>query len=365
MIVPGLVTIVMPAYNGATYLQQAIDSVLAQTYPVWELIVVDDGSTDNTAAIVTTYRDSRIRYTYQKNRGQAAALNQGLGLAQGEYITTLDTDDWFTPNSLLDRVNFLNTHADVGVVYGDGYYCDATGKLIRRFSQYRIGNISGDVYPLLIATPFFGTGGNVMVRWTVFENYQLRYDESIVWCQDYDLYIRMAEKVTFGVIDTATIWYRIHDANMTKTTPAGQRLLALIRTKYKVLASDHFRTIQPGHKSAFFYYFLLIDLCDQSEAQNRLVNTPQFHTLPKAEQAKLMRLVANYYLLQGKHDDFARAWLRKAWTLAPFHSKTIALVLLAHLHPLTAKQAVKWWRRFDPRQQEMHQSPFEKSAENR
>ena len=112
---PVLVSVLMPAYDGEAYIQQAIESVIAQTYPNWELIVVDDGSTDNTAGIVATYEDPRIRYTYQENRGQAAALNRGLDLAQGEYVTTLDTDDWFTPNSLLDRARFLDDHPEYGV----------------------------------------------------------------------------------------------------------------------------------------------------------------------------------------------------------------------------------------------------------
>jgi len=355
---PNLVTILMPAYNGEIYLQQAINSVLAQTYPIWELIVVDDGSIDNTADLVANYCDSRIRYTYQENRGQAAALNRGLELAQGNYITTLDTDDWFTPNSLLDRVNFLKDHPEFGVVYGDGYYCNAAGKLLRCFSEYRIGNISGNVYDMLIATPFFGTGGNVMVRREVFENYQIRYDESIIWCQDYDIYIRIAEKVAFGLIDTATIWYRIHEANMTRTTPIGRRLESLIRTKRKVLASFRFDTVQPAQKVLFFKYLLTTDLLDQIEEQRAILGTPQFQLLPKEQQARIIRLAANYYLLCGKHTEVVREWLRRAWLLEPLDAKAIFLVLLAHLHPVIAQHAVKWWRQFDLRNQGTHRSPF-------
>lgn len=359
-----LVTILMPAYNGATYLQKAIDSVLAQTHAHWELIIVDDGSTDDTAAIVARYDDKRIRYTYQANRGQAAALNRGLELAQGQFVTTLDTDDWFTPNSLFDRVNFLNAHPEFAVVYGDGYYCDVTGKLLKCFSDYRLGNISGDVYDHLIATPFFGTGGNVMVRRAVFDQYQLRYDETIVWCQDHDLYIRIAEKVTFGLIDTATIWYRIHDANMTKTMPSGRRLESLMRTKRKVLASDRFRTVAPMQQVTFFEYLLLVDLCGQLEEQQVIFSTPQFQALSKSTCAKLLRLAANDYLLRGHHVA-ARTWLRKAWRWEPFNVKTVVLLCLAHLHLGVAQSALRWWRRLDLRTQSIPLSPFEMSTKAR
>src|SRR5262245_60329647 len=110
----GLVSIIMPAYNGERFITQAIDSLLAQTYTYWELVVVDDGSTDATANVVSSFDDPRIRYVAQENRGQAAALNHGLRLAKGEYVTTLDVDDWLTTNSLADRVAFLKQHPDFG-----------------------------------------------------------------------------------------------------------------------------------------------------------------------------------------------------------------------------------------------------------
>ena len=219
-----LVSIIMPAYNGEIFIKEAVESVVAQTYSNWELIVVDDGSTDNTASIIKAYEDPRIRYVYQENRGQAAALNRGLDLARGDYITTLDTDDWFTNNSIADRVQFLNQEHEIGVVYGDGIYCDVDGKPLMSFSENRVGDVVGDVYDVIISAPFFGTGGNVMVRRDVFENYHIRYDESLVWCQDYDIYIRIAEKVAFGVIGTAIIWYRLHEANMTMSMPIGTPL---------------------------------------------------------------------------------------------------------------------------------------------
>src|SRR4030067_1139719 len=125
---PGLASIIMPVYNGEQYLRQAIDSVLAQTCPHWELVVVDDGSTDSTSAIVHSFSDERIRYTYEQNRGQTTALNRGLELARGEYVTTLDADDWLNADSLQARVDCLAAHEESGVAYGDGYYSNAAGK---------------------------------------------------------------------------------------------------------------------------------------------------------------------------------------------------------------------------------------------
>lgn len=334
----------MPAYNGETFLEQAIESVLAQTHENWELIVVDDGSTDNTANIVAAFKDPRIRYTYQENQGQAAALNRGLDLAQGEYVTTLDTDDWYTPESLAERVRFLEQFPEFGVVYGDGYYCDVTGKPLRRFSEYRIGDVTGDVYDILITTPFFGTGANVMVRREVYEEYQIRYDESIVWCQDYDIYIRMAEKVRFGLVETITLWYRLHEANMTTSMPMGHRLESYIRTKLKVLASLRFESVSTPLKINFFFQLLTVDLRGRFEEQMTVVETPRFQMLPRQQQARLMRLMANNCLLDRNHLEDAKIWLERAWSLAPSDLKIIVAIFLVYLHPGWSRRVMKWWR---------------------
>lgn len=355
-----LISILMPAYNGEAYIQQAIESVIAQTYPNWELIVVDDGSTDSTANVVAEYEDPRIRYTYQENHGQAAALNRGLDLAQGEYITTLDTDDWFTPDSLLDRIRFLEDHPEHGVVYGDGYYCDETGKLLRRFSEHRIGNVRGDVYDTLIGTPFFGTGANVMVRREVLERNKIRYDESIVWCQDYDIYIRIAEQATFGLVDTPTVWYRLHEANMTLSMPRDRRLESLIRTKFKVLNSPRFSRVPAASKVGFFSLLLTCELVYRLEDQRTVIDHPGFRTLSKKQQARLLRSAANLYLMIGQHIDCSRDWLRRAWALAPLDPKTGTALVLAHLHPGCSKLIVKWWRQLASHNG-VHRSPPEMS----
>ena len=175
--IPGLVSIVMPVYNGEQYLRQAIDSVLAQSYPQWELVVVDDGSSDGTSTIIESYTDERIRYTYQENRGQAAALNRGLELSCGEFTTTLDADDWLAPNSLQDRVAHLQAHSEYGVAYGDGVYCNAAGEAVLRFTEHMPSGVAGDVYDTLIVSPFYGTGAAVLVRSQILDRLQIRYDE--------------------------------------------------------------------------------------------------------------------------------------------------------------------------------------------
>jgi len=352
-----LVSIIMPVFNGERYLAQAIESVINQTYPHWELVVVDDGSTDNTAPIVKTYSDSRIRYTHQENRGQTAALNRGLELARGDYITTLDADDWLPATSLSERVNLLQQHPEFGVVYGDGFYCSEAGEPVLQFSKHMPTGVSGDVYGVIIVSPFYGTGATVLVRRQILNDHQIRYDESIVWCQDWDFYIRLAEKTAFGFVESATIYYRLHEAGMTLTMPKGRRLESLIRLRYKVLASARFNSVSTAQKSAFFYDFLLKDLQDRLQDQINIIESNEFRALPDNEQARLLRLVAIDYLLQNKHNDQVRQWLQKAWGHAPLDPKTSVVAMLSALSLNLARLVTKLWQ--SRRQPDVSLSPFE------
>jgi glycosyltransferase involved in cell wall biosynthesis len=113
------VSVILPTYNGAKYLALAIESVLNQTFSDFELIIIDDGSTDNTEDLVNQYllRDQRIRYHYQANRGRASALNKGIDLAQGEYIALIDADDLFVETKLEKQAEVLRNRKDLILIY--------------------------------------------------------------------------------------------------------------------------------------------------------------------------------------------------------------------------------------------------------
>lgn len=117
----GLVSIIIPCYNYGWLLPETLDSVLAQTYPHWECLIIDDGSTDNSRTVGEEYaaRDARFQYIYQPNRGMSAARNRGLDEAMGEYIQFLDADDLLAPHKLERQVAFLTGHPDVDLIYGD------------------------------------------------------------------------------------------------------------------------------------------------------------------------------------------------------------------------------------------------------
>src|SRR5712692_4293853 len=111
------VSVVIPVYNGERYLAEAISSVLDQTYKNFELIVVDDGSTDQSAAVVRSFTDDRIRYLYQSNGGASKARNLGVAASRGTVIAFLDSDDVWLPHKLERQIDCLASHKDVGAVY--------------------------------------------------------------------------------------------------------------------------------------------------------------------------------------------------------------------------------------------------------
>ncbi len=112
------VSVIIPTYNRSHFLKRAIESVIAQTFQDWELVIVDDGSKDNTEEIVTSYlTDKRIRFIKQINQGPAAARNRGISETSAEYICFLDDDDWWLPEKLHRQILFMEAHPDSGLVY--------------------------------------------------------------------------------------------------------------------------------------------------------------------------------------------------------------------------------------------------------
>ncbi|WP_354585085.1 glycosyltransferase family 2 protein [Hymenobacter sp. UYCo722] len=118
-----LVSVIIPSYNYSAYISDAINSILEQTYPHWEVIVVDDGSKDNTAEVVArfTAQDARIKYHHQQNQGLSAARNKGIALAQGDYLQFLDADDYISKRKFELQVGLLEQNADAALVYADTY----------------------------------------------------------------------------------------------------------------------------------------------------------------------------------------------------------------------------------------------------
>ena len=212
-----LISIITPTYNRAHLLAQTIASVCAQTYPAWELIIIDDGSTDNTAEVVKKYtdKDSRIKYFYQENRGVPAARNLGIRNAEGKYLTFLDADDIYFPDSLNNlREFFRSVSPRTKLVYGDFTVFfdnnDITRKVYAVTPQPR-----PDLY-----FQFLISGGNPIVPSASMVEKDVimelgMFDESFRTVGDTELWSRLILQYDIAKIDTQIVRYRKHKEQLT------------------------------------------------------------------------------------------------------------------------------------------------------
>jgi glycosyltransferase involved in cell wall biosynthesis len=197
------ITIVMPTYNRADIISRAIDSVLGQAFNDFELIIVDDASTDNTEDVVNEYADHRLIYVkLRENNGANVARNRAIDMSRGEYISFLDSDDEYHPDMLDTCIRaFEGLDNDVGVVYSKVLVVDESS---RRF--FLDEGPSGYIYEKLIlgnCVPI----NSALVRRQCLETE--RFDESLKKHQEWDLWLRIARKYKFVYIDKVlAIWYR-------------------------------------------------------------------------------------------------------------------------------------------------------------
>ncbi len=208
------VTVLMPAYNAARYVRAAVASILAQTYADFELLVLDDGSTDGSGDIVDEVADRRIRLVRNEaNLGLTRSLNRGLGLARGELIARQDADDLSAPDRLTKQVEFLDAHPDVALVGSWYRKMDAAGALLG--ARHLPEDHALLRWALLFYCPFVHSA--VVFRRHVVVDERSAYDERFVYAQDYDLWSRLARRHRVANIPAVLVDYRQGPATMTAT----------------------------------------------------------------------------------------------------------------------------------------------------
>lgn len=205
------VSVIIPAYNQARYVRKSVQSVLDQTFPDFELVVVDDGSTDETPQVLASIRDPRLRVVRQENAGLSAARNTGIRESAAPLVTLLDSDDFFLPEKLSILKEYLDTHADIGMVSGGTLYVDQDDQVFDR-DREPSGNLG--LPDLLYTNPFKPSA--VMVRRVWFDQVGL-FDETLRACEDLELWQRMAHAgCRFAWIDQPVVAYRFHRGQMTR-----------------------------------------------------------------------------------------------------------------------------------------------------
>lgn len=255
-----IVSVIIPTYNRAKFITQSIDSVLSQTYKNFEIIVVDDGSTDNTKETLIPYRD-KIRYIYQRNHGASAARNTGIKHARGKYVAFLDSDDLWLPQKLEKQVRILDKNKDIGLVYSNFSYADEVGKITKVMGYNPKKFISGYIFKeILLRKAGCGYLQTWLIRKSCFK--EVGYlDEKFKMSEDRDIFVRITHR------------YNLYGIS---------KPLTIVRQHTPVLRLGRSPT-----KEREYYYFKFLD---------KLFKEID----PTLNKAIKKRLIADYYYLAGR-----------------------------------------------------------------
>ena len=219
-----LVSVVIPSFQQARFLREAIDSVLSQSYGRIEVLVVDGGSTDGSVEVLNGY-GPRIWYRSRADGGQAQAINEGFRRSRGELLAWLNSDDFYYPGAVETAVAALTRHRDAALVYGEGNLVDERGALLGRFPE----TVPFDLWRLLHVADYILQPTVFMRRDALFRSGLL--DESLRWGFDWDLWIRLGQQRPLVHVPELLAASRLHGATKTATggVPRLRELLRMLR----------------------------------------------------------------------------------------------------------------------------------------
>jgi len=300
---PPTVSVIIPTYNRCALVQEAIASVLGQTRVPDEIIVVDDGSTDDTAAVLAQY-GAPVKVIRQSNQGRSAARNRGLREAHGELILYLDSDDLLAPECVERYLDVLGQRPEVGVVYSDAYVIDRAGNRLALYSHAMRGNRpSGHVLGELARRCFITVTS--MVRRPLLGDDP--FEVGAEHCEDYDVWRRLSARCQFQFLDEPLLSYRFHEG----MTNATQR-----------------REITEA----------------EVEIQRRFMAMPEFAQLSARERA---RIYATHGIKNAMLDrpSIARRYFLRAVGECPWYPAGLLLTLVSLAGPNLLKQAIVFRRR--------------------
>ncbi len=198
------ISVIMPVYNSEMFVAKAIESILSQDYNNFEFIIINDGSTDNSYKIITSYNDSRIVVINQNNSGVAVSLNRGIAIAKADIIARQDADDISYHDRLSKQLEYLEKNPDIYLLGTNALLVDRNGKKIKALD---FNGTDGELKrTILDFNPFIH--GSVMLRKEALRNVGM-YREQFALCQSYDLWLRICEKYNIGVLNECLYEYRV------------------------------------------------------------------------------------------------------------------------------------------------------------
>jgi glycosyltransferase involved in cell wall biosynthesis len=341
----------MPAYNAEKFITEAIESALSQSYPLWELIIVDDGSTDETMQIIGKYANPQVKIFHQENGGEASARNTALKQINGEFLSFLDSDDIYLPDHLEKTVKYLQDRAHLGGVYADGYYCDQNKITIKTLQSRRRGPFEGRVFEEVVrSSDVFGPPVSVVLRSNVILRNHLMFDTNIIIGPDWDFFTQFADLAEFGYLNAKTCLYRIHQTNISHQINFRERALELAKCRMKAIRMKSFSSCSLETRAAVFYDLLVNLLRGLPEKQSMVLQWSEFRDLPGELQGKLLRLMAVKNLIYENDRACVDEWIRRSLEVNPSDKRSRFISELYTFSPAICRMLLrgKYIRQQDP-----------------
>jgi len=198
------ISVIVPAYNAERYILETIETVRQQIFLDFELIVINDGSTDHTLELLNTVKEPRLKIISYQNGGVSVARNRGITHANGDFIAFLDADDLWTSDKLELQLSALQQHPEAGVAYSWTHYMDEQGKYFHTGEPI---TFEGNVYADMLVNNFLASGSNPLIRRQALESTG-EFDPELAPSEDWDFYLRLAARWPFVVVPKPQILYR-------------------------------------------------------------------------------------------------------------------------------------------------------------
>jgi glycosyltransferase involved in cell wall biosynthesis len=301
------ISVVVPAYNVERTILETIASVLKQTFSDFELIVINDGSTDGTLGLLSIVNDPRLKVYSYENGGLPVARNRGIACSTGEFITFIDGDDLWTPDKLELQLITLQQHPKAGAVYSWTLFMDEKGE---SFHPGEPIYFKGNILPQLLVKNFIASGSNVMLRRRAIASAG-EFDPTLKSCEDWDYWLRVAANWNFVVVPKAQILYRQSAGTMSSKVDVMEKYHLLVIEKAFQLAPAELQYLKSQSLSRVYLY------C--AELYLRHNNNPESIIKAGYRLWKTMNLYPKI-LLEEKAQKLVK-WFIKKWFTLPFSQR--------------------------------------------
>ncbi|MEL6927283.1 MAG: glycosyltransferase family A protein [Cyanobacteria bacterium J06600_6] len=301
-----MISIIIPAYNASQTIKETIESVRQQTDNDWELIVVNDGSTDNTLAVIESINEPRLKIISSTNGGVAIARNRGIAEAQGKYLAFLDADDLWVANKLELQLKALQENPEAIVAYSWTCFMDEEedGYVYHASPEYQY---AGDVYPRLLEGDFVHSGSNTLILKSALDKVG-GFDPKCSGCEDWDMWLRLAAAGEFAVVSQHQIMYRRAFGSTTSNVERMYSQALLTIAKAYQAAPPHLQYLRRQTEANLQMYIASLYL--QHGVESNLVQKAGTHIRkaiakypPILRQSFMQKLTLKFalrYLLPGK-----------------------------------------------------------------